>query len=246
MKERKLTLEEKISLSYKSKHNLFNGVILLVVAIIALICNREIIGTASVKYLLPFAILFIAGKYLYFACKYKDLRIENYLFLLVGSILFLILDLILLFMPITNEENFIVITGVVILMVGLLDILAKEKNLANLINFLLVIVLGTVIIVMKDYFAINYFYLLLILLVVSIISIGYGSIYYLKNRESSQENKKVVKKVSVKDEKKDEKKKATTNSKVKEKVASKKEDNKKDKKKTQVNDQNKKKTNKKK
>lgn len=217
MKERKLTLEEKISLSYKSKHNLFNGVILLVVAIIALICNREIIGTASVKYLLPFAILCIAGKYLYFACKYKDLRIENYLFLLVGSILFLILDLILLFMPITNEENFIVITGVVILMVGLLDILAKEKNLANLINFLLVIVLGTVIIVMKDYFAINYFYLLLILLVVSIISIGYGSIYYLKNKESSQKSKKIVKTVNTKDEKK-----------------------------TKINNQNKKKTNKKK
>lgn len=217
MKERKLTLEEKISLSYKSKHNLFNGVILLVVAIIALICNREIIGTASVKYLLPFAILCIAGKYLYFACKYKDLRIENYLFLLVGSILFLILDLILLFMPITNEENFIVITGVVILMVGLLDILAKEKNLANLINFLLVIVLGTVIIVMKDYFAINYFYLLLILLVVSIISIGYGSIYYLKNKESSQKSKKIVKTVNTKDEKK-----------------------------TKINNQNKRKTNKKK
>lgn len=217
MKERKLTLEEKISLSYKSKHNLFNGVILLVVAIIALICNREIIGTASVKYLLPFAILFIAGKYLYLACKYKDLRIENYLFLLIGSILFLILDLILLFMPITNEENFIVITGVVILMVGLLDILAKEKNLANLINFLLVIVLGTVIIVMKDYFAINYFYLLLILLVVSIISIGYGSIYYLKNKESSQKSKKIVKTVNTKDEKK-----------------------------TKINNQNKRKTNKKK
>lgn len=217
MKERKLTLEEKISLSYKSKHNLFNGVILLVVAIIALICNREIIGTASVKYLLPFAILCIAGKYLYFACKYKDLRIENYLFLLVGSILFLILDLILLFMPITNEENFIVITGIVILMVGLLDILAKEKNLANLINFLLVIVLGTVIIVMKDYFAINYFYLLLILLVVSIISIGYGSIYYLKNKESSQKSKKIVKTVNTKDEKK-----------------------------TKINNQNKRKTNKKK
>lgn len=217
MKERKLTLEEKISLSYKSKHNLFNGVILLVVAIIALICNREIIGTASVKYLLPFAILCIAGKYLYLACKYKDLRIENYLFLLVGSILFLILDLILLFMPITNEENFIVITGVVILMVGLLDILAKEKNLANLINFLLVIVLGTVIIVMKDYFAINYFYLLLILLVVSIISIGYGSIYYLKNKESSQKSKKIVKTVNTKDEKK-----------------------------TKINNQNKRKTNKKK
>ena len=217
MKERKLTLEEKISLSYKSKHNLFNGVILLVVAIIALICNREIIGTASVKYLLPFAILCIAGKYLHFACKYKDLRIENYLFLLVGSILFLILDLILLFMPITNEENFIVITGVVILMVGLLDILAKEKNLANLINFLLVIVLGTVIIVMKDYFAINYFYLLLILLVVSIISIGYDGIYYLKNKESSQKSKKIVKTVNTKDEKK-----------------------------TKINNQNKRKTNKKK
>ena len=217
MKERKLTLEEKISLSYKSKHNLFNGVILLVVAIIALICNREIIGTASVKYLLPFAILCIAGKYLYFACKYKDLRIENYLFLLVGSILFLILDLILLFMPITNEENFIVITGVVILMVGLLDILAKEKNLANLINFLLVIVLGTEIIVVKDYFAINYFYLLLILLVVSIISIGYDGIYYLKNKESSQKSKKIVKTVNTKDEKK-----------------------------TKINNQNKRKTNKKK
>ena len=55
-------------------------------------------------------------------------------------------------MPITNEENFIVITGVVILMVGLLDILAKEKNLANLINFLLVIVLGTVIVVNERLF----------------------------------------------------------------------------------------------
>ena len=77
-----------------------------------------------------------------------------------------------------------------ILLTSLLDILSKDKSLFNIINFLIVVTLGTVTVVFKGLLLQNYLYLLIGLLSLGIIdsTIGLIKVTKYKKKKINQDN----------------------------------------------------------
>ena len=151
---------------------LFEGLFLIFVSILVYLFDIKI-GNFTVLYLFPLTLMLVGFKYMIVANKYKELKMNRWLLVLINSFIYLFITLYLVLDIMETKELFIIFLGGLFILKSITDfaIIEKHMHISELIRYVISIIIGILLIVFNNFIVVNYLYLVIFIFVIGLINL---------------------------------------------------------------------------
>lgn len=147
---------------------LFEGFFLILITTVCMFFNNQI-NNLTMIYFFPAILIVLSLKDLIYAENSKKMNNKNWIFIIIDGLVLLGLSLYLAINPINNKELFIILVSSVIIFESIIKLfIINKKSLLQLLNIIIMIILGALFIIFNEYIITYYLYFIILFLVYGI------------------------------------------------------------------------------